>query len=66
MAIDWTKIYKRYKGLWVALKEDEITVIAAGKTAKEAWEKAQGKGYAKPILTHMPEKLVTYVGFGLQ
>ena len=64
-AIDWTKIYKRYKGFWVALKDDEKTVIASGKTAKEAWEKAQKKGYKKPILTKMPKELVAYVGFGL-
>lgn len=65
MAIDWTKIYIKYKGLWVALQDDEITVIASGATAIEAWNKAQEKGYKKPILTRMPEKLVTYVGFGL-
>jgi len=65
MAIDWTKIYKKYKGLWVALKDDEKTVIASGNTAKEAWEKAQEKGYKKPILTHMPKKIVPYIGFGL-
>lgn len=65
MAIDWTKIYKRYKGLWVALKADEITVVGSGKTAKEAWAQAQERGYKKPILTRMPEELVTYVGFGL-
>ena len=65
MAIDWSKIYKKYRGLWVALKDDEKTVIASGITAKEAWMKAHSKGYQKPILTRMPEKLVTYVGFGL-
>lgn len=62
MAIDWTKIYEKYKGLWVALKDDELTVVASGKTAKEAWDKARAKGYKKQILTRMPEKLVTYVG----
>lgn len=61
-AIDWTRIYKKYRGLWVALKDDEKTVVASGKTAREAWEKAQKKGYPKPILTRMPEELVTYVG----
>ena len=65
MAIDWTKIYEQYKGLWVALKDDEVTVISSGKTAKEAWERAQKKGYKKPILTRMPEALVTYVGYGI-
>lgn len=65
MAIDWTKIYKKYKGLWVALKSDEKTVITSGKTAKEAWEKAQKKGFDKPILARMPDRLVSYVGFGV-
>ncbi|MBI4160303.1 MAG: hypothetical protein HY506_00150 [Candidatus Yanofskybacteria bacterium] len=65
MAIDWTKIYEKYKGLWVALLDDEITVVGSGKTAKEAWEQAQKRGYKKPILTRMPEKLIPYVGFAL-
>lgn len=65
MAIDWTKIYQKYKGLWVALQDDEQTVIASGKTAKEVWDKAQNKGYKKPILTRMPDELVTYIGLGL-
>ena len=65
MAIDWSNIYKKYKGLWIALKDDEKTVVASGKTVKEVWEKAQQKGYKKPILTRMPEKLVTYVGYGV-
>ena len=64
MAIDWSKIYKKYRGLWVALKDDEKTVIASGKTAQEAWAKARVKGFKKPILTRMPEKLITYVGLG--
>lgn len=65
MAIDWTRIYKKYKGLWVALKRDEKTVIASGKTAKQVWDVAQKKGFSKPILTRMPNKLIPYVGFGL-
>jgi hypothetical protein len=65
MAVDWTKIYKKYKGLWVALKDNEKTVIASGRTAKEVWQKAQKKGYKAPILTKMPRRLIPYVGFGL-
>mgnify|MGYP001602954189 CR=1 FL=1 len=64
-AIDWSGIFKKYKGLWVALAQDEITVLASGKTAKEAWDKARKDGYDKPILTKMPAELVTYVGSGL-
>ncbi|MDO8577064.1 MAG: DUF5678 domain-containing protein [Candidatus Daviesbacteria bacterium] len=62
MAIDWTNIYKKYKGLWVALKADEETVLASGKTAKSVWDKARRLGYAKPILTRLPSKLTSYVG----
>lgn len=65
MAIDWTRIYRKYKGLWVALKADEKTVIASGKSAKQVFEEAKNKGYKNPILTRMPKNLTTYVGFGL-
>lgn len=62
MAIDWTHIYKKYKGLWVALQSDEKTVISSGKTGKEAWDRAVKKGFEKPILAKMPSKLSTFVG----
>lgn len=62
-AVDWSKIYQQYKGLWVALKEDEETVVGSGQTAREAMEQAKESGYPRPILTRMPEELVTYVGF---
>ena len=57
-AIDWSDIYKRYKGKWVALAQDEQTVLASGKTAKAVWNKARKSGYLKPILTKMPSELV--------
>lgn len=62
MAIDWTEICKKYKGLWVGLKEDEVTVVASGKTAKEVMEKAKEKGYPKPILLRVPTEVLPYVG----
>lgn len=62
MAKDWTKIQKKYKGLWVALQKDEITVISAAKSLKEAILEAHKKGFGEPIMTRMPEKLITYVG----
>lgn len=43
MTVDWTKTYKRYKGLWVALKDDQKSVIASGKTAKGVFSGAQKK-----------------------
>lgn len=62
MAKDWTEIQKKYKGLWVALADDEETVLASGKTAREALENAKKKGHPDPIMTRMPEKIFTYVG----
>ena len=62
MAIDWTKIYEKYKGLWVPLKDDQVTVLASGKTAKEAWDKARETGYQKPILFRVPTEIVPYIG----
>jgi len=65
MAIDWSPLYKKYKGKWVALKNDEVTVVGVGNTALEAWEEAKKKGYDNPTLTNMPKDLVTYVGYGV-
>lgn len=62
MAIDWTNIYKKYKGLWVALKDDEVTVISSGKTLKETSTKAEEKGFGNPIFFKVPEKLMYFVG----
>lgn len=62
MAKDWTKIYKKYKGLWVALLDDEVTVIGSGKTVKETLKEAQKKGYKEPILFRVPTEILPYVG----
>ena len=62
MPIDWTKIYHKYKGLWVALAEDEVTVLGAGKTVQEAIAEAKKKSDKTPYLTLVPEKMVSYVG----
>jgi hypothetical protein len=61
-AIDWTKIYKKYKGLWVALADDEITVLGSGHTLQEALSNAKKKGDQMPYVMRVPEKLITYVG----
>lgn len=62
MAIDWTNIVHKYKGLWVALKDDEKTVISSGKTVKEVMEKAKKKGFSIPILFRVPTEVVPYIG----
>ncbi len=62
MAIDWTPIYKKYKGLWVALKDDEKTVITSGSNAGTVFKEAIQKGYKKPIMMKVPEKVQAYIG----
>lgn len=62
MPIEWTKIYRRFKGLWVALDDDEKKVLGSGKTAKEALKNAKKNGYQMPILMHVPDSIGTYVG----
>lgn len=62
MAIDWTKIYKKYKGKWIALREDEKTVITWGQTVKEVMDKSKKKGFNLPILTRIPETISLIVG----
>ena len=60
--IDWTKIYQKYKGFWVGLKDDQETVIASGKTVKEVMEQFRAKGFKEPILFKVPSKIVPFVG----
>lgn len=60
--IDWTKIYQKYKGLWVALKDDEQTVISSGKTLKETSKKAKEKGFENPIFMKIPQKVGYFAG----
>lgn len=62
MAKDWSKLYKKYKGLWVALGEDESTVLGFGATVKEAVSKAKKKTSKTPFLMHVPKTLDSYVG----
>ena len=61
-AIDWTHLYKNYKGKWVALKDDEISVISSGSSLEEVAEKAEKKGFKNPIFYSVPKKLTYFIG----
>lgn len=61
-AIDWTKIYKKYKGQWVAMADDEITVIASGYNPQEVLKKSAERGYIHPILNRIPTEIIDFVG----
>ncbi|MHB8652151.1 MAG: DUF5678 domain-containing protein [Minisyncoccota bacterium] len=62
MAKDWSKLYKKYKGLWVALGDDEITVLGFGATVQDAISKAKKKTDKTPFLLRVPKTLDSYVG----
>ncbi len=62
-ARDWRKLYQQYRGQWVALKEDEITVIASGSTLKGVLAEAAKLSYPDPPrVTKMPSDLRVFVG----
>jgi hypothetical protein len=62
-AINWTELFKKYKGQWVALKDDQVTVIAAGLDAKQVLVEAHRKGFSDPILHRVPTELTYLVGW---
>jgi hypothetical protein len=62
MSHDWTQLFKKYKGLWVALLDDEKTVVGSGKTAAIAMKQANVGGHQTPILTRVPDTLSAYIG----
>jgi len=62
MEINLTKIYKKYKGMWVALTESLDEVISYGNSAKKVHKEALKKGYKNPTLFKVPSKNIAYIG----
>ena len=62
--INMTKIWQKYKGLWVAMKHNNSrTVVGSGKTLKEAIDEAHNNGYKRPIMSFMhPDLLKPHIG----
>jgi hypothetical protein len=56
MNVNYSHIAPRLRGQWVALAEDEATVLGSGKTAEEALAKAQKKRPETLIITHLPDE----------
>ena len=63
MGKDWTKICREYKGLWVAIADDEKTVIASGKDVKTAVALSAKRGNADPVLFRVPNEIVDFAGY---
>ena len=60
--INWTDLTKDYKGLWVALTQDEKSVVASGKSAKKVYEDAKNMGVEVPLLFKVPTTSGLYIG----
>ena len=63
--IDRTELFKKYPGKWVALAEDDTTVIASGATAREARDAALKKTEARHFLLRVPEKVELLLGYAI-
>lgn len=67
-AIDMTKIYKDYKGKWVAMinYNTHPKVVASGETLDETLQKAEDQGFKNPVVSQIPKKLMYFVGICYQ
>jgi len=61
--IDMTKVYRDYKGKWVALEGPTSNkVVASGKKLAKVMEEAEKKGFKVPMMMQVPKKLLPIVG----
>ena len=62
-AIDMKKVYRDYKGKWVALEgPGSNKVVASAKTLTEVLRIAKKKGFDLPLVTQIPKKILPIVG----
>ncbi len=61
--MDYTKIYKKYSGKWIALDKTLKKVVAYDKDVNKTFKKALEGGIEKPTLFKVPKKNLPYVGF---
>lgn len=60
--IDWTKVYAKYQGMWVALDKDNETVVGKGATAEPAVTEAKSKGFVEAAVTYIPQEVIAFAG----
>ena len=62
-AKDWSEIYRKYPGQWVAIDaDDEVTVVAADIDARKAYAESKRIG-KRAILHRVPEEVIDFVGY---
>lgn len=62
---NWSSLFQDYKGLWVAFGEDEETVVASGKNAKNTYNQAKKSGLKTPVLFRVPQTSLPHVGYAI-
>ena len=60
--MDFSKIYQRYAGKWVALNRGENKIIGAAVSSRVAFRKAVESGEKRPILFKVPRPSISWVG----
>ena len=60
--VDLKTLLQAYEGQWVALSEDDQTVLGAGSTAKTALEAARAQGHDDVTLQYVQPSDVLYCG----
>ncbi len=62
-ATNWINIFKKYRGLWVAVEgPNSNKVVASGKDLKKVVKEAQKKGFDLPLITQIPQQVLPIVG----
>ena len=59
----WAEIGDKYKGQWIALENDEQTVIASGNDLKSTLAASAARGNSDPIVFRVPDEIVDFVGY---
>lgn len=63
MNTNLTKVFDKYKGLWVALDGSLKKVVSFNKKAEKAYKEALNRGHKKPTLFKVPQENLPYFGF---
>lgn len=59
---DWTRLYPKYAGMWVAFAQDKETVVSSAKNLEIAIRKAKEDGLKNPLMFKVPQQMLPYVG----
>jgi hypothetical protein len=60
--LDWSNVYDKHRGKWVAFKDDHKTVVGSGSSLESAKQAAAREGCDDPIMMRMPRTLRHFIG----